>query len=73
MDDFRLKVFIAAARADGGATTPCEWWLAPRMATNIGQQPSSHDSERLSVTTDRTSASQPVNFPPTTAAISESL
>ncbi len=51
----------------------CESWFAPRMATNIGRHPSSHESERLSVTTDRTSESQPENFPPQMAAIRESL
>ena len=42
------------------------------MATNIGPEPSSHVSERLSVTTDCTSQSVPENLPPTTAAICES-
>jgi len=55
------------------AMKSCESWFAPRMATNIGRHPSSHESERLSVTTDRTSESQPENFPPQMAAIRESL
>ena len=55
------------------ATKSCESWLAPRMATNSGASPSSQLSERLSVTTDRTRLSRPVNSPPTRAAISESL
>ena len=41
------------------------------MATNTGPEPSSHVSERLSVTTDCTSQSVPENLPPTTAAICE--
>ena len=41
------------------------------MATNIGAEPNSHESERLSVTTERTSASAPYRLPPTMAAICE--
>jgi len=42
------------------------------MATNIGPVPSSHVSERLSVTTDCTVESVPENPPPTMAAICDS-
>lgn len=41
------------------------------MATNIGPVASSHVSERLSVTTDCTSRSQPEKTPPVMAAICE--
>ena len=46
------RPYISAMKA-------CESWFAPRMATNRGSVPSSHVSERLSVTTEHTPASQP--------------
>ena len=55
------------------ATKSCESWLAPRMATKSGSDPSSQVSDRLSVTTERTSVSQPEKVPPTIPAIRESL
>ncbi len=49
----------------------CESWFAPRMAAKSGAAPSSQVSERLSVTTDSTTESMPVNVPPQMRAISD--